>query len=79
MWTAEEAAKKSQYYRHDFIYNKICDAIKRTVEMGERECVIPDRTPDSVKKEFEALGYKVLETWECFDGVNKFSHISITW
>lgn len=46
---------------------------------GKREYTYRGELPLYFKNSLEALGYKVLETRECLDGVNKISHISITW
>ena len=69
MWTAEEAAKRSQYYQHETTYNFICDEIRTAVCAGKREYVFPEMMLDSVKDEFRALGYTVLEEQEYRDGV----------
>lgn len=69
MWTAEEAAKRSQYYQHETTYNFICDEIRTAVCAGKREYVFPKMMLDSVKDEFRALGYTVLEEQEYRDGV----------
>lgn len=69
MWTAEEAAKRSQYYQHETMYITICNGIKTTVSTGKREYIFPDEMLDSVKDEFEALGYTILKEQEYRDGV----------
>lgn len=69
MWTAEEAAKRSQYYQHETTYNFICDEIRTAVCAGKREYVFPEMMLDSVKDEFKALGYTVLKGQEYRDGV----------
>lgn len=61
MWTAQEAAKRSQYYQHETAYNFICDEIRTAVCVGKREYVFPEKMLDSVKEEFRALGYKIIE------------------
>jgi len=78
MWTAEEAARRSQYYQHETTYSFICDKIKTAVCAGKREYVFPERMLDSVKDEFKALGYIVLEGQSCRDGVIS-RHTYITW
>lgn len=69
MWTAEEAAKRSQYYQHKTAYSFICDKIKTAVCAGKRQYVFPEEMLDSVKDEFKALGYTVLKEQEYRDGV----------
>lgn len=78
MWTAEEAAKRSQYYQHETAYNFICDEIRTAVCAGKRECIFPGRMLDSIKDEFRALGYTVLEGQSCHDGIVSY-HTYITW
>lgn len=78
MWTAKEAAKRSQYYQHETAYNFICDEIRTAVCAGKREYIFPERMIDSVKEEFRALGYKVLETEEYRNGVTSH-YTSIMW
>lgn len=56
MWTAEEAAKRSQYYQHETAYSFVCDKIKTAVCAGKRQYVFPEEMLDSVKDEFKALG-----------------------
>ena len=79
MWTAEEAAKRSQYYQHETAYNFICDEIRTAVCAGKREYVFPEKMLDSVKDEFKALGYKVIEKWDYYDGINFSRHTYIKW
>ena len=78
MWTAEEAAKRSQYYQHETTYNFICDEIRTAVCAGKREYVFPEMMLDSVKDEFRALGYTVLKEQEYRDGVVSY-HTCIMW
>ena len=70
MWTAQEAAEKSQYYRHDFIYNKICEAINN----GLTETYYFRKMSQYVKDIFEDLGYtiKISESPESNDGYITF-------
>ena len=49
MWTAEEAAKRSQHYQHEVVYITICNGIKTAVCTGKREYVFPDEVPDPIK------------------------------
>lgn len=79
MWTAEEAAKRSQYYQHETAYNFICDEIRTAVCAGKREYVFPEKMLDSVKDEFKALGYKVIEKWDYYDGINFSRRTYIKW
>ena len=69
MWTAEEAAKRSQHYQHEVVYITICNGIKTAVCTGKREYVFPDEVPDPIKDEFRALGYTILKEQEYRDGV----------
>ena len=61
MWTAEEAAKRSQHYQHEVMYITICNGIKTAVCTGKREYIFPDEVSDSIKDEFKALGYQICE------------------
>lgn len=79
MWTAQEAAEKSQYHQHEIMYNLICNGIKTAVCTGKREYVFPDEVFDSIKEEFEALGYRVVERWDYYDGINFQCHTYIDW
>lgn len=55
MWTAEEAAKRSQYHQHEIMYNLICNGIKIAVCTGKREYVFPDEVFNSIKYESELV------------------------
>ena len=79
MWTAEEAVKRSQYYQHEIMYITICNGIKTAACTGKREYIFPDEMLDSVKDEFEALGYKIIEEWDYYDSINFSCHTYIKW
>lgn len=79
MWTAEEAARRSKYYQHETGYNFICDEIRTAVCAGKREYVFPEEMLNSIKEEFEALGYKVIEEWDYYNGIDFSCHTYIKW
>ena len=79
MWTAEEAVKKAQYYQYQIMYNLICNEIKTAVCAGKREYIFPNEVSDSIREEFEALGYKVIEEWDYYDSTNFSCRTYIKW
>lgn len=79
MWTAEEAVKKAQYYQYQIMYNLICNEIKTAVCTGKRECIFPNEVPDSIREDFEMLGYKVIEEWDFYNGTNFSCRTYIKW